>query len=106
MGSGRPHLLHVVSARRGTELCCRWRLFRQRTVGHTGLGILSGTSMAAPHVAGAAAYLADALSLTTPAGIEQAVRARLYATFDPTPGIPYTPWKDQGNNAVNVVQVP
>lgn len=74
--------------------------------GTQGWAFLSGTSMAAPHVAGAAAYLADALSLTTPAGIEQAVRARLYATFDPTPGIPYTPWKDQGNNAVNVVQVP
>lgn len=52
--------------------------------------------MAAPHVAGAAAYLADALSLTTPASIEQAVRARLYGTG----------FNDQGNNAVNIVQVP
>ena len=66
------------------------------TSGSQGWAFLSGTSMAAPHVAGAAAYLADALSLTTPASIEQAVRARLYPTG-------YT---DQGNNAVNIVQVP
>jgi|GEM_PF-1984526 len=37
---------------------------------------LSGTSMAAPHVAGLAAYLAESQGLTTPAQIEQAVRAR------------------------------
>ena len=42
--------------------------------GDQGWGFLSGTSMSAPHVAGAAAYLADALGLTTPAQIEQAVR--------------------------------
>ena len=35
---------------------------------------LSGTSMAAPHVAGAAAYLADAYGLTTPGQIETMVR--------------------------------
>lgn len=66
------------------------------TSGTQGWAFLSGTSMAAPHVAGAAAYLADALSLTTPASIEQAVRARLYSTG----------YLDQGSNAVNVVQVP
>ncbi|ATB27060.1 S8 family serine peptidase [Melittangium boletus] len=37
---------------------------------------LSGTSMAAPHVAGVAAFLAESQGLTTPAQIEQAVRAR------------------------------
>ncbi len=35
---------------------------------------LSGTSMAAPHVAAIAAYLADTQKLTTPAAIEKAVR--------------------------------
>ena len=66
------------------------------TSGTQGWAFLSGTSMAAPHVAGAAAYLADSLSLTTPASIEQALRMRLYATG-------YT---DRGGNAVKVVQVP
>jgi hypothetical protein len=66
------------------------------TSGTQGWAFLSGTSMAAPHVAGAAAYLADALSLTTPASIEQAVRARLYGTG----------YSDRGSNAVNIVQVP
>jgi subtilisin family serine protease len=41
---------------------------------------LSGTSMSAPHVAGAAAFLADALNLQTPAAIEQAVRAKRMPT--------------------------
>ncbi len=66
------------------------------TSGTQGWAFLSGTSMAAPHVAGAAAYLADALSLTTPASIEQALRARLYGTG----------YLDRGSNAVNIVQVP
>jgi subtilisin family serine protease len=35
---------------------------------------LSGTSMAAPHVAAAAAYMADKYTLSTPAAIEQQVR--------------------------------
>jgi subtilisin family serine protease len=42
--------------------------------GTQGWTFLSGTSMAAPHVAGAAAYLADQFGLTTPAQIEQKVR--------------------------------
>ncbi|MBL0037969.1 MAG: S8 family serine peptidase [Nitrosomonadales bacterium] len=36
---------------------------------------LSGTSMAAPHIAGVAAYLAETLNLITPQQIEAAVRA-------------------------------
>ncbi len=38
---------------------------------------LSGTSMAAPHVAGLAAFLADTLGLATSRDVEQAVRARM-----------------------------
>lgn len=45
--------------------------------GSQGWAFLSGTSMAAPHVGGAAAYLADALNLNTPAAIEAAVRANM-----------------------------
>lgn len=41
---------------------------------HSGWAWLSGTSMAAPHVAAAAAYVADKYALTTPAAIEQALR--------------------------------
>ena len=37
---------------------------------------LSGTSMAAPHIAGMAAYLAETLNLINPQQIETAVRAR------------------------------
>lgn len=45
---------------------------------------LSGTSMAAPHVAAAAAYIADKYQLTTPAEIESAVRqwARWFGAYD------------------------
>jgi len=39
---------------------------------------LSGTSMAAPHVAAAAAYYADTYNLTWPGGIEQYIRANTY----------------------------
>ena len=42
--------------------------------GNSGWMFLSGTSVAAPHVAGVAAYLADAYSLTTPAAIEPKIR--------------------------------
>lgn len=44
------------------------------TSGSSGWAFLSGTSMAAPYVAGAAAYLADVYGLTTPAAIEAKVR--------------------------------
>ena len=40
---------------------------------------LSGTSMAAPHVAAAAAYVADLYGLTTPAAIEQKLRDTWHA---------------------------
>ena len=66
------------------------------TSGGQGWAFLSGTSMAAPHVAGAAAYLADSQGLTTPASIEQAVRQKL------TP----TGFSDQANQPVNIVQIP
>ncbi|MBL0037486.1 MAG: S8 family serine peptidase [Nitrosomonadales bacterium] len=48
-------------------------------------GQLSGTSMAAPHVAGVAAWLAETGNLTTPAQIEAAVRnyARTNGAKDP-----------------------
>jgi hypothetical protein len=42
---------------------------------------LSGTSMAAPHIAGAAAYVADAFNLGTPAQIEQKLRT-LFRPYD------------------------
>jgi hypothetical protein len=42
---------------------------------HSGWAWLSGTSMAAPHAAAAAAYFIDAYSLTTPAAVEQMLRA-------------------------------
>ena len=50
-------------------------------------GQLSGTSMAAPHVAGVAAWLAETGNLTTPAQIEMAVRnyARTNGAKDPDP---------------------
>lgn len=46
---------------------------------------LSGTSMAAPHVAAAAAYMADKYDLNTPAAIEQKVRDnwQTWGVFDP-----------------------
>lgn len=48
-------------------------------------GYLSGTSMAAPHVAGFAARIAEEQSLLTPAAIENAVRAKFrnLGTTDP-----------------------
>ena len=42
---------------------------------YSNIGSISGTSMAAPHVAAAAAYYADLYSLTSPSAIEQAIRA-------------------------------
>lgn len=45
------------------------------TVLYSSIGYFSGTSMAAPHIAGVASYLAETQNLTTPAQIEAAVRA-------------------------------
>ena len=42
---------------------------------HEGWAHLSGTSMAAPHVAAAAAYYIDKYGLTTPAQVEQMLRS-------------------------------
>ncbi|MES2934324.1 MAG: S8 family serine peptidase, partial [Pseudomonadota bacterium] len=42
---------------------------------------LDGTSMAAPHIAGVAAYLAESRNLTTPGQIEAAVRGLFYQTM-------------------------
>jgi subtilisin family serine protease len=63
--------------------------------GSSGWAFLSGTSMAAPHVAGAAAYLADYFNLTTPAAIEAKVRQYSQSFFN-----------DQGGSAAKVVQLP
>jgi hypothetical protein len=56
---------------------------------------LSGTSMASPHVAAAAAYLADYFSLTSPAAIEAKVR-RYMVNYG----------YDQAYSPVNVIQLP
>jgi hypothetical protein len=48
--------------------------------GTQGWAFLSGTSMAAPNVAGAAAYLADTFQLGSPSAIEQKVRQYLFET--------------------------
>lgn len=50
------------------------------TLGSTtyyGIAAISGTSMAAPHVAAAAAYYADTYGLTTPASIEAKIRSNM-----------------------------
>lgn len=62
-----------------------------------GWGFLSRTSMAAPFVAAAAAWLADTYSLTTPAEVEQAVRNNSYQWYG------YT---DSSGLPVKMVQLP
>lgn len=82
--------------------------------GTSGWAFLSGTSMAAPHIAGIAAYLADTQFLTTPGAIEQAVRAisiqpkssdnsHPSAFYDPT-GNTYV--RDRANLFIRVPQLP
>ncbi|MBZ4401608.1 MULTISPECIES: S8 family serine peptidase [unclassified Myxococcus] len=53
-----------------------------------GYADLSGTSMAAPHVAGLASFLAESQGLTTPAQIEQAVRAHHVTNSGSTATVP------------------
>jgi subtilisin family serine protease len=65
-------------------------------LGNSGWVYLSGTSMAAPHVAGAAAYLADSLNLSSPSAIETAVRARMHSTGN----------SDQISTPIKFVQLP
>lgn len=66
------------------------------TTGPQGWIFLSGTSMSAPHVIGAAAVLADAQNLQTPAAIEQAVRARFMQNG----------FRDRSGTFINYVQLP
>ena len=66
------------------------------TVGSQGWIFLSGTSMAAPHVIGAAAVLADAQNLQTPAAIEQAVRAKFVQNG----------YRDRSGTYIKYVQIP
>jgi hypothetical protein len=65
--------------------------------GSQGWAWLSGTSMAAPHIAGIAAYLADTFALTTPAQIEQKVRSY---------GIQYNGYLDPSGQPVRIPQLP
>ena len=64
--------------------------------GSSGWLFLSGTSMAAPHISGAAAYVADAYGLTTPSAIEQ--KLRQFYVWDG--------WYDSAGNLVYRVQLP
>jgi hypothetical protein len=76
-----------------------------QTASTNGWAFLSGTSMAAPHVAGAAAWLADTNGLTTPAQIEQAVRNRfkqLYYTVNGSSVLR----KDRSNTNIKIVELP
>jgi hypothetical protein len=57
---------------------------------------LSGTSMAAPHITGVAAYLAETRGLNSPGDIEAAVRGLFYGTGQ---------W-DHDGLAVNLVKLP
>ena len=65
--------------------------------GYSGWAWLSGTAMAAPHVAAAAAYVADRDGLNSPVDIENTVRyyASDYGATQPVPNVP-----------VNVVHLP
>lgn len=64
--------------------------------GTQGWAYLSGTSMAAPHVAGAAAYLADTYFLDTPAAIEAKVRQFFMSTGK----------TDRSGKLIRIVQLP
>ena len=62
----------------GDAIYAEWRNFYSNTVvdgQYSNIASISGTSMAAPHVAAAAAYYADSMGLGTPSAIEQAIRS-------------------------------
>ena len=63
--------------------------------GSNGWLFMSGTSMAAPHVAGAAAYVADRFSLSTPQAIEAKLR-ELFRT---------TGFTDDTGNPISIIQL-
>lgn len=69
----------------GIDVLSTWPTTRQRP---DGVAPLSGTSMAAPHVAGLASVLAETQNLLTPAQIEAAVRARMITPAWSTAAIP------------------
>ena len=79
----------------GAQTIVGTQYFGNVNQGTTGWLFLSGTSMAAPHVAGAAAYVADAFGLTTPAEIEQKLRSYVYSY-----GV------DPANFPVKIIQLP
>jgi subtilisin family serine protease len=69
------------------------------TVTYSAYGFGSGTSFAAPHVAGLAAKLIETTGLTTPSAAESAVRANSYALTDPNG----QSTKDVSSRAMNMV---
>ena len=68
--------------------------------GVSGWAFLSGTSMAAPHIAAVAAYLADTQGLTTPSAIELAVRAKSIQLKSSDSGTPSAFYDATGNTYV------
>lgn len=82
--------------------------------GVSGWAFLSGTSMAAPHIAAVAAYLADTQGLTTPSAIELAVRAKsiqLKSSDSSTPSAFYdatgnTYVRDRASLLIRIPQLP
>ena len=68
----------------GNTVYSTWGALSGNTVvgtSYSNIASVGGTSMAAPHVAAAAAYYADTYNLTTPAAIEQAIRANVNLGF-------------------------
>lgn len=65
---------HVIWQQRQTEVNPSPLYSGNPGSGTVGWAYLSGTSQAAPHIAAAAAYVADQYGLTTPAAIEQKLR--------------------------------
>lgn len=63
----------------GNNIYSTWADYPQGNQTYSTYNFLSGTSMAAPHIAGVAAYLTESQNLQTPAQIENAVRSKLFA---------------------------